>query len=114
MCSSNKDDDAISCQIRGLYARGNVLVKHFSFCSDDVKSILFKTFCSSFYCCHLWSNGAVESRRRLKVAHNRVFRVLMKLEHRISMSHTFLVYNVMHSNIIMRNSMYGFIQRIDS
>ena len=112
MCSNNADDEAIASQILSLYARGNVLIKHFKFCSEDVKYLLFKTYCSSFYGCHLWCNSTVESRRRLKVAHNRIFRILMKLEHRISMSHTFLLFNIMHSDVIIRNAMNGFINRV--
>ena len=114
ICNNIADDEAISSQIRSLYARGNVLIKHFNFCSDDVKSLLFKTFCSSLYCCHLWCKCSTESRRRIKVAHNRVFRVLMKLEHRVSMSHTFLLYNIMHSDVIIRNAMNGFVSRINA
>ena len=37
----------------------------------------------------------------------------MKLEHRVSMSHTFLLYNIMHSDIIIRNAMNSFISRIN-
>ena len=112
MCDDNKDDDAVASQIRGLYSRGNTLIKHFKYCSEDIKSLLFKTYCSSFYCCHLWSNCSADSRNRMKVAHNRIFRVLMNLEHRVSMSHNFILYNVHHSNVIARNSINGFMDRI--
>ena len=88
------------------------LIKHFKFCSEEIKCQLFKSFCTTFYCCHLWSNCSAESRRRLKVAHNRIFRVLMKLEHRISMSYTYLCFNIMHSSIVIRKAMNGFINRI--
>ena len=50
MCDDGKDDESVTAQIRGLYSRGNALIKHFKFCSDNVKILLFKTFCSSFYC----------------------------------------------------------------
>ena len=73
MCDDNKDDEALASQIRGLYSRGNTLTKNFLYCTEEVKCLLFKAFCCSFYCCHLWSKCSKESRRRLKVAHNRVF-----------------------------------------
>ena len=114
MCSNDKDDEAIASQIRGLYCRGNALIKHFKYCSENVKSQLFKTYCSSFYCSHLWSNCSTESLRRLKVAHNRIFRVLMGLEHRVSMSFMFIYHKVSHSSIILRNAMCGFIDRINN
>ena len=47
-----------------------------------------------------------------KVTHNYVFRILMILEHCISMSHTFILYNVLHSDVIIQKAMFGFINRI--
>ena len=112
MCNDNKDEEAISSQIRAIYSRGNAIIKHFKYCSEDTKSLLFKTFCSTFYCCHLWSNCSVLSRERIKVAHNRIFRILMKLDHRVSMSYVFLKHKISHSNVIFRTAMNGFIRRI--
>ena len=45
------DDKDIASQLRGLYCRANMLVKRFSKCSDYIKCMLFKTYCSSMYCC---------------------------------------------------------------
>ena len=50
MCDSQRDDDDIIEQLCGVYTRGNMLIKNFSKCSVDVKSQLFKSYCSSFYC----------------------------------------------------------------
>ena len=69
-------------------------------------------YCSSFYCCHLWSNSSADSRNRMKVAHNRIFRVSMNLEHRVIILHNFILHNVHHSNIIVRNCINGFMDRI--
>lgn len=112
ICDNKQDDKSVASQIRGLYSRGNALIKHFKYCSDDVKSLLFKTYCSSFYCCQLWANCTSSSRNRIKVAHNRIFRVLLKLEHRISMSHTFVLFNIHHSSVILRNAVNGFYSRL--
>ena len=109
---NNRDDDALSSQIRGLYCRGNALIKHFRSCSEDVKLTLFKTFCNSFYCSQLWSNCSAKSYNRIRVAYNRVFRVLMKLEHRISMSAVFISCRVDHFNVLFRKSIFGFINRL--
>ena len=46
ICDNRQDDEAVASQIRGLYSRGNALIKHFRYCSDDVKTLLFKTYCS--------------------------------------------------------------------
>ena len=49
------DDDHIQKEIRGIYARGNMLIRNFKQCTDDVKAKLYKTYCSSVYCCALIS-----------------------------------------------------------
>ena len=76
ICDNRKDDEAVSSQIRSLYCRGNLIIKHFKFCSDNAKILLFKAFCSSFYCSHLWGNCSYESSRKLKVAYNRILEFL--------------------------------------
>ena len=114
ICNSGKDDAAIAAQIRGLYTRGNILIKNFKSCSDEVKCQLFKTYCSSFYCCQLWSDFNMESSRRLRVAYNRIFRILMKLEKRISMSTTFIEHHVLHSDVIQRKAMFSCMDRISN
>ncbi len=54
-----KDDKDIERQMRYIYSIGNSIVQNFKHCTDDVKLQLFKTFCSNFYCCQLWSNYKV-------------------------------------------------------
>ena len=46
----------ISKQIRILYTRSNKLLRMFSYCTIDVKKELFRSYCSSLYCCALWSD----------------------------------------------------------
>ena len=38
-----------------LYIRLNKLLRTFYHCSIDVKLELFRRFCTSFYCCYLWT-----------------------------------------------------------
>ena len=47
------DNDDISRQIRSIYGAGNILIKKFKYCSEDVKDYLFKTYCTSMYGGHL-------------------------------------------------------------
>ena len=112
MCDSQRDDDDIIQQLRGVYTRGNMLIKNFSQCSVDVKCQLFKSYCSSFYCSQLWHSYSTESIRRLKVAYNRIFRILLKLEQRVSISHSFIVNNVDHFDVLMRKNIEGFSCRV--
>ena len=55
MNSCDKEDDTICKETRALCARGNMLLGKFGHCTVDVKKNLFMTYCSSLYCCSLWS-----------------------------------------------------------
>ena len=112
MCNSNTDDNEMSKQLRKLYARGNMLARNFSNCSNDVKVQLFSTYCSTIFGCQLWSNYRQESLRRLKVAYNRIFKLLMKINGAVSMSALLLSYNVSHFNVLLRKLIIGFMKRI--
>ena len=50
-----QDDDDMLRQMRTLYIRSNKLLRTFYHCSIDVKLELFRSFCTSFYCCYLWT-----------------------------------------------------------
>ena len=49
------DDHNMKRQTRCLYAIGILLITTFRHCSEDVKVKLFKSYCSSIYCCYLWA-----------------------------------------------------------
>ncbi len=85
-----KDDLDIRRQMKSIYTRGNVLLKRFFSCIQDVKAKLFQAFCSSMYCCYLWQCLNVNSFDQLEVAYNNVFRRLMGIKGRHSISKEFL------------------------
>ena len=73
--------DDLSCdkadmnrQKRGIYCRGNVLVKRFRNCNPQVKTQLFKAYMSSFYCLNLWNKFTLSQYSKVKSSYNRVFR----------------------------------------
>ena len=49
------DDGHISIEIRNIYARGHMLICNFKHCTTAVKVTLFRTYCSSLYCCPMWT-----------------------------------------------------------
>ncbi len=114
MTSDSKDDCHISKLLRNLYSRGNGIIRNFKSCSHEVKLQLFKSYCTSFYCFHLWCNFNAESLRRIRVAYNRVFKILMNLKERVSFSSIFVEYDVHHFNVLLRNSITGFIKRLEA
>ena len=52
--NDGKDDQDILNACSKLYAQGNSLVRKFHMCTEKVKVKLFVTYCSQFYCAHLW------------------------------------------------------------
>jgi hypothetical protein len=107
-----KDDNDIKQQCKNLYSRGNILIRNFKKCTDEVKCHLFKTFCSNIYCSALWNKYNVESMRQLKVAYNRVFRILLRLEHRVSMPANFISRRLDPFPVVLRKSISSFRSRI--
>ena len=63
-----QDDDDMLRQMSTLYIRSNKLLRTFHYCSTDVKLELFKSYCTSFYCCYLWTAYKKSTFDRLSVA----------------------------------------------
>ena len=61
-------------QMRTLYIRSNKLLRTFHYCSTGVKLELFKSYCTSFYCCYLWTAYKKSTFDRLCVAFNNAYR----------------------------------------
>ena len=115
ICDDFNDEIDIKRQIRGIYARGNAVVKCFRHCTSDVKSLIFKAYCSSFYCSQLWCHFSSLSITKLKVAYNRIFRYLFNLpQSNISISSAMLDLNVTTFNAVLRKYMSGFVTRISN
>ena len=110
--SDLKDSTAIRHQIPNIYSWGNSIIRNFSHCSDDVNCQLFQSYCTNFYCAPLWCCYNTESMRLLKVAYNRVFRILMNLVHRTSMSTNFVSRGMNPFKVIIRWLTGSFKSRI--
>ena len=68
-----KHDDDILKQSKSVYCRGNMLIQNFRFCDTQVKIQLFKSYCSSLYCCHLWYNYSLKMISKVKTAYKQVY-----------------------------------------
>ena len=62
----------VSRQTRKFYAQANMLLRNFRYCSDDVKCMLFRSYCTNMYCCPLWFNSTSSSIKKLKASYNRL------------------------------------------
>ena len=74
-----QDDDDMLRQMRPLYIRSNKLLRTFYHCSIDVKLELFRSFCTSFYCCYLWTAYKKSTFNKLRVAFNNAYRRVLGL-----------------------------------
>ena len=108
-----RDDDDILRECKNLYGKGNMLVRNFHMCSENVKILLFKTFCSSFYTCQLWWNYPKAIIHKLKVAYNNIFRMLFKLPRDSSASSMLANRYVNSCPGIIRKLIYGFRSRVE-
>ena len=50
------DNNDIIRQMRCVYTRGNILIKTFRHCTEEVKLKLFRAYCSSSYGCNQSAN----------------------------------------------------------
>ena len=71
-CENKKDDCDMLRQLRTLYAKSNKIihVRTFSHCTTDVKLLLIKSYCTSFYCGYniMWSDYKKTMYSKLRVA----------------------------------------------
>ena len=110
---SNCDDDDLIRQMRSIYARGNALIRNFKHCSEEVKSLLFKTYCSGMYGSSLWKSYKCNTLNKVKVAYNNIFRSLMGLSRRDSMSKTMIDRNIDPFQVVLRKYTVSFIKRVE-
>ena len=98
--------------MRTLYIRSNKLLRMFSYCTIDVNMELFKSYCSSLYCCSLWSDYCKASYSKLAVTFNNVHRRMLNLPWRCSASAMYVNYNLPNLDTVIGKNLFGFIQRL--
>ena len=114
ICSKKSDDESIKKEMRNLYARGNVLIRNFKHCTNVVKVALFKSFCSSIYCCSLWSSQKVEAIRKIHVAFNKIFKCLMNVKYDFSASLLFVSNRTDNFTVLRRKACVNLFIRVKS
>ena len=50
----SQDDGDMLRQMRTIYIKFNKLLRTFHYCYIDVKLKLFRSICTSFYCCYIY------------------------------------------------------------
>ena len=104
--------DDIMKQMRGLYARAHSVLRKFAACSFELKLTLFKAFCTSFYCAHLWYKFTKHVMSKVRVAYNNVFRLLFGYRRSCSASEMFVYNNIYNFEGRLRKNINDFTMRI--
>ena len=112
-CEYKKDDEDMLKQMRSLYAKSNKVIRMFNHCTVDVKLLLIKSYCTSFYCGYLWSDYKAKTFSKLRVAFNNVYRRVLGLTTWSSASEMYATNNIENLEALLRKIIYGFIQRLE-
>ena len=76
------DDLDILRQRKKIYAQGNNIRRKFYMCSPDVKVTLFKSYCSSMYTAHLWTNYTQTVINKLYTAYHNMLKLIIGVSKR--------------------------------
>ena len=106
------DDDHISKEIRNISVRGNMLIRNFKLCTTGVKITLFKTYCSSLYCCPMWTKYRKSTIGKVNVSFNKEVKVFMNVPSSFSPSWLFLICDVLNFPPLRRKLVLSFMKRI--
>jgi len=102
------DDKDIQRQLRYQYCAANKLRASFSRCSNAVKNVLFRSFCTPMYASQLWCNFRKSCMQRLRVAYNFGCRALYNLPWRASVSSHQVQCNIPTFEALLRKYKYLF------
>ena len=108
LSEDQSDDVEISKQIRTLYTciRSNKLLRMFSYFTIDVQKEIFRYYCSSLYCCSLWSDyrKATYMYIKLTVAFNNIHRRMLGLPWKCSASAMYANYDLPNIDTVIRGA----------
>ena len=109
-----KDNLDMARELRSVYCRGNILLRRFKKCREDIKLDLFKSYCTQLYCNALWCNYKRDSINKLRVAYNNTFRLLFNVRGIVSISNIYMNVGLDTIDVLLRKSMYSLYTCIKS
>ena len=105
-------DNDVCRQTSKFYAQANTLLRNFHFYSDDVKCMLFRSFCTNMYCSPIWFNSTSSSIKKLKTSYNGALRRLLLIKKPYSASTMFVTHGIPYFFELLRKCIFNFSQRI--
>ena len=107
-----KDDLDILRQRKKVFAQGNSLLRKFCMCTVEVKTTLFRSYVSSFYSAHLWTNYSQTVINKLYIAYHNTLKLLIGVNKREHTRPICVGLNVKYCPALMRNLIHNFMQRL--
>ena len=113
MLTSNGTDNAhVANQYRSLCVRANMVMRNFSNVTDDVKRLLFQSFCTSLYCISLLFNVRQSDLKTLKVCYNNCLRRFFNIGRFTSVSQTCIQKGIPTFKELRRSSVVSLYMRM--
>ena len=112
MHSSMKTTIDVAGQTRKFYLQANLLLRNFRHRSDQVKCVLFQTYCTNLYCCQMLFDSTKSGLKKL-FSYNSVLRRLLGICKPYSASKMLVSRCIPTFAELLRTSIYRFAQRIE-
>ena len=80
------DDDDNNHEIRNLFMRTNILVRHYGKCSTNVKLALFRAYCMCLYDVGLWRYYSTTVFNKLRSCYNKCVKIFLGFTRRYSVT----------------------------
>jgi len=106
------DDSNVNMELRNLFARVNVLIRCFSYCSTQVKLRLFKSYCLCYYDIALWQNYHVSVGNKLTSAYVKCVKLFFGIPKYGSVSAMLMQLNLPSFNTVLHNARVAFHSRL--
>ena len=95
-------------QTHKFYAQATMLLHNFRYCTNDVKCMLFKSFCANMYCCPLWIISTSSSIKKLKTIYNSGLRNILLIKKHYSVGTMIISHGIPFSFFVV--SVYFSVQ----
>ena len=113
LTNNGSDDLDIQRQRKKIYAQGNSILRKFHMCSVEVKVMLFRTYCTSLYTAHLWTNYSNSSLANFYIAYHNIMKLFIGFPKREHNRPLCVKYDIPHGPALLRNLIYRFICRLE-
>ena len=113
--TNDKQDDVKMLRLLHLLStcmRPNKIILMFYFCTIAVKLQLFRSFCTSFYYCYLWTGYKKITFNKLHVAFNNAYQRILDLPWRCTASGMHATYGIYNLEATLRKQTFRFIGRL--